>query len=77
MLKFGHISLAFFLNHSWHHTIRSTPYAVFFCRTVKNVGKVTSQMEYMEEDFLYMNDGEDADSERRFFLLRRESTVQV
>ena len=50
----------FFLNHSWHHTIRSTPYAVFFGRTeLRNVGKVSAQNEYMEEDFLYLNDGEE------------------
>ena len=52
--------IEFFLNHSWHHTIRSTPYAVFFGRTeLRNVGKVSAQNEYMEEDFLYLNDGEE------------------
>ena len=44
----------YFLNHSWHHTVRSTPYSIFLGRfRLRNVGKVPVQPEYMEEDFIY------------------------
>ena len=51
--------IEYFLNHSWHHTVRSIPYAVFFGRfELKNVGKVPVQPEFMEEDFMYAMDSE-------------------
>ena len=51
--------IEYFINHSWHHMVRSTPYAVFFGRfELKNVGKVPVQPEFMEEDFMYAMDSE-------------------
>jgi hypothetical protein len=50
----------YFLNHSWHHTVQSTPYSVFFGRfELRNVGKVPVLPEFMEEDFMYATDGDD------------------
>ena len=50
----------YFVNHTWHHTIRNTPYFVFFGRIeLHNVGNIAMQPEFMEEDFLYVDDEED------------------
>ena len=49
--------IEYFLNHSWHHTVRSAPYNVFFGRLeLKNIGKLPAQPEFMEEDFLFSSD---------------------
>ena len=48
--------IEYFINHSWHHTVRSAPYNVFFGRfQTRNMGKVPPQPEFMEEDFLLDN----------------------
>ena len=40
--------IEYFLNHSWHYTVRSTPYSIFFGRfELRNIGKVPVQPEYM------------------------------
>ena len=41
--------IEYFLNHSWHHTVRSAPYNVFFGRfELKKIGKLPAQPEFME-----------------------------
>ena len=45
----------YFVNHTWHHTIRNTPYFVFFGRIeLHNVGKIAMQPEFMEDSMSMM-----------------------
>ena len=69
--------IEYFLNHSWHHTVRSTPYSIFFGRfELRNVGKVPVQPEFMEEDFMYATDN-DNDFEFNLHALQSVTVVSV
>ena len=66
--------IQYFLNHSWHHTIRTTPHAVFYGRTgLRNEGTMTAP-QFMEEDYMYMNDDE---NELNFDLHSTLSTSNI
>ena len=49
--------IEYFINHTWHFTIQCTPYSAFHGRTGSvKMGDCSAEHEYMEEDFLFIND---------------------
>ena len=52
--------IEYFINHTWHRTIQCTPYTAFHGRTGSvKMGDKCAEHEYMEEDFLSINDAEE------------------
>ena len=52
--------VAYFINHSWHHTIKSTPHTIFFGRSPKcSTFDSHNNTGFMPEDFMFADDNED------------------
>ena len=47
--------VAYYINHTWHHTIKNTPYSVFFGRMMDHLSCEVQKIQckgFLEEDFL-------------------------